>query len=96
MGFKKTIQYRGLTISDAYHRIDTTGSANGLSNASLNIYTTREAYKDGEGYLDQMMISYPISYGIGAGADKNQGYDYLLTLPENADVISVFEDDQPN
>lgn len=80
----------------AYHRIDTTTGADGLCSASLNIYTSRQSFIDGEGYLDQITVTYPISYGSGAGADKNQGYDYLLGLPENADASPVFEGNQPD
>lgn len=95
MGYKKTVQYRGLTVPDAYHRIDSTSSADGQCEASLNIYTTREAFIGGEGYLEQRLVAYPIIYGSNAGADKNQGYGYILSLAENADAESVFEEEQP-
>ena len=96
MGYTKTIEYRGLTVPSAYHRIDTTSSANGVCMASVNAYTSRQAFMDGEGYLTQEMVTYPISYGTGSGADKNQGYDYLLNLPENTDAVPVFEGSQPD
>lgn len=96
MGYMKSINFRGLEITDAYHRIDTTSSANGQCTASVNAYASRQAFVDGEGYLTQETVTYPISYGTGAGADKNQGYDYLLGQPENADAVPVFEGTQPD
>lgn len=96
MGYTKSIYYRGLEVSAAYHRIDTTSSADGTCTANVSVYASRQAFVNGEGYIDQMRVEYPISYGIGAVADKNQGYAYLLELLENANAVSVFEIDQPD
>lgn len=94
MGYTRIIQYNGLTIQNAYHRIDTTSSADGTCTASVNSYVSREARSNGEGYLTHDTFQFPLSYGSEAGADKNQAYDYLLGLPENADAVPVFEENQ--
>ena len=96
MGYTKTIPYRGLTVQDAYHRIDTTISSNEICTAIVNIYVSRKMFLDGEGYIEQMTVEYPLSYGTSVGDNKNQGYEYLLSLPENVDAVPVFEDGQPN
>lgn len=96
MGFTKTIGFRGIEVPNAYHRIDVTSSAGGQCHATVNIYTTRQSFLDGEAYLEQLAVSYPISYGVGAGADKNQGYDYLMGSDEYAGAVPVFENGQPD
>ncbi|MEZ2715435.1 hypothetical protein [Niallia circulans] len=96
MAYLKAIDYNGLIIENAYHRIDVTSSADGKCKATLNIYASRDAYKAGKGYLIQEIINYPIDYGAKSGADKNQGYEFLLSLEENKDAISVFEEGQPD
>lgn len=95
MGFKKTITFQGLEVVDAYHRIDVTTSSNNKCTATLNAYVSRDSLSSGEGYLIQKVIEFPISYGQNVGSDKDQGYSYISTLNEYADIENVFEEGQP-
>ena len=97
MAYLKKYKIKNTNIEiQAYYRIDTTRSANGKCEASLNIYESREAWLNGEGYLEQLYpVEYSIQYGEDVGSDKDQGYKYLMSLDENKDAISVFEEGQP-
>lgn len=96
MAYLKSIEFKGMTIENAYHRLDSLMSEGGSCKASLNKYVSRESYLNSQGFLEQEQVIFPIVYGSDVGSDKNQGYEYLLSLEENNNVVSVFEEGQPN
>ena len=90
MALKKTINYKGVTIENAYHRVW------GISiDKELNEDGTEKKHfiKFGLGFHsskeNEMISSYPYKcdYDIDVENPIKQAYLYLKTLPEFADAV---------
>lgn len=79
----------GLSVSNSYARIDTiNGSKNELT-LSLNYYLNQQSFNDGKSYLVQEQYKFVPSIEDDSDNYHKQGYVYLKTLPEFANVIDA-------
>lgn len=88
MGLQKTIELQnGLKIENAYLRIDTVAGYKGGIDISVNSYLSKEAFVNGQGYLEQRGEHFVPSVEEGSLNFIKQGYEYLKTLPEYTNAI---------
>lgn len=84
---KDIILNNGLTVPNAYIRIDTVSGYKGELDISVNSYVSQEAFNNGQGYLEQKFYHFVPSVADGALNFIKQGYEYLKTLEEYADAV---------
>lgn len=84
----------GLTISNAYIRIDTVSGYKGSLQISVNSYSSQQDFQNGKGYLDQKIYNFIPSVVDGSANFIKQGYEYLKTLDDYKDTTNVLEDNQ--
>lgn len=86
---KKLILDSGLTIEQAYIRVQGINGFKGILTASLEIFLTKEICEEGNSPIHFM------SYNFVPDEDENslrwdrQAYEYLKTLPEFEGAIDV-------
>lgn len=92
MALKKTITLNsGLTVENAYIRIDTVSGYKGGLDISVNSYISQEAFNNGQEYLEQKFYNFIPSVEDTAPNFIKQGYKYLKTLQEYIDAIDILE-----
>jgi len=70
--------FKGLTLNDAFARIDVVSSSDENATISLNIYVSEEVFKSGGEYLEQIYpINFKKKFGDSVGDDRTQGYHYV-------------------
>lgn len=79
----------GLTVPQAYIRIDE--QSGGKQNISLRVrfYTTLEAAQTGKQWLEEVIISFEPKTTDGSSNFLEQGYEHLKTLPEFSESVDV-------
>ena len=88
MALQKTIELEnGITVENAYIRIDTVSGYKGGIIISVNSYVSAEAYNNGKDYIEQRIYSFVPNVADDAPNFIRQGYDYLKTLPEFEDAM---------
>lgn len=96
MGFlKDTTSDSGITVSNAYHRIGLIEGTQELINFGLSAYPSREVYKNNKSITPLFSKKYSFKPDVSIGSENTfkQAYDYLFTLDEYQDVITILEDE---
>lgn len=90
MALQKTITLKnGLTVENAYIRIDTVSGYKGEITISVNSYASQTAFTSGKEYLEQTMYTFTPSVADGSDNFIKQGYVYLKTLTEFTDATDI-------
>lgn len=80
VGMEGKYNYKGIPLPEAYARIDVVSSHDTHCSMSVNVYTNKESFDNGFGYIEQL---YPVEFekdiGEGVGDDRTQGYQFILT-----------------
>lgn len=85
MALQKTIVLgNGLTVENAYIRIDTVSGYKEQITVSVNFYVSQEGFNGGQGYLEQKFYSFVPNVSDTSADFIKQGYEYLKTLEEFA------------
>lgn len=79
----------GITLKDAYCRIDTVNGYKKNIQITVNTYVSREAFLNNASYVDQKIFSFEPSVAIGSENFIKQGYEYLKTLPQYENAVNV-------
>lgn len=88
MALSKNINLEnGLTVENAYIRIDSLAGNKDLLTITVNSYVSQEAFQDGKPYLEQKLYSFTPSVEEEAPNFIKQGYEYLKTLEEYQDAV---------
>lgn len=77
----------GLTVNNAYIRVDTISGFKGGLDISVNSYVSKEVFEDGQGYLEQKIYNFVPDVSDTALNFIKQGYEYLKTLDEYKDTV---------
>lgn len=86
---KNIILPNGLTVENAYIRINwLDGSKDGIT-LCVGYYVTQVAFLAGAVYLDQKFYTFIPDVGDSAANFIKQGYEHLKTLPEFAGTTDV-------
>lgn len=78
---KNIVLNNGLTVQNAYIRIDTVNGYKGRLDISVNSYVSQQDFQNGSGYLEQNMYNFVPSVEDNSPNFIRQGYEYLKTLP---------------
>ena len=90
MALQKTILTdSGLTVQDAYIRINAVSGDKELIDIYVNSYVSQHAFSGNKAYLQQQFFTFVPSVAVNAPNFIKQGYEYLKTLPEFADAIDA-------
>lgn len=90
MALQKNLELNtGLTVENAYLRIDAISGYKGEIAISVNSYVSQQAFIDGNEYLQQQFFTFVPSVADDAPNFIKQGYLYLKTLPEFADATDA-------
>lgn len=94
LGLIQTLEYKDLTIEDAYVRINSYSGVNkGEMHLIVFVYASLETYhKDKNNFLYDFYEVFTPSTEEGADNFIKQGYDYIKTRPGFEDAIDVIED----
>lgn len=88
MALSKTIVLNnGLTMGNAYIRIDTVSGYKGGLDVNVNSYISQQDFIDGKGYLEKKIYNFVPSVEDTAPNFIKQAYEHLKTLPEYVDAI---------
>lgn len=88
MALSKTINLQnGLTVDNAYIRIDTVVGSKDLLNITVKSYISQQAFQEGKAYLEQKLYSFTPSVEEETSNFIKQGYEYLKTLEEYQDAV---------
>lgn len=80
MAINKTITLNnGLTVNDAYIRIDTVNGYKGGIDYSINSYASQETFNNGQGYLEQEILHCIPSVEDGSSNFIKQCYEHAKT-----------------
>lgn len=82
----------GLNFRNSYIRIDTISGYKEELIISVNIYISREFFKEGKGYINQKSYMFKPSIAYGSENFIKQGYEYIKELPEFLGSMNVPED----
>lgn len=87
MALRKTITTDfGITVNDAYHKIETVGGNKNNVTITVNAYVTQEASQNGTSFINQKTFNFiPAPDDNSLRWDK-QAYEYLKTLDEYKDA----------
>jgi hypothetical protein len=87
MALSKTINLQnGLTVSNAYIRIDSIAGNKDILTISVGSYVSQQAFQEGRACLEQKTYSFTPSLEEGSANFIKQGYEYLKTLDEYQDA----------
>ena len=90
MAFIKDVELNnGLTIKNAYVKIDTVGGCKERIDISVNSYISQEDFSNKKGSLDKKNYYFVPSVADDAPNYHKQGYEYLKTLSEFATAVDV-------
>lgn len=88
MALKKNIVLNnGLTINNAYIRIDNVNGYKERLEISVNSYLSYQSFEDSIGYLEQKIYNFIPSVEDSSSNFIKQGYEYLKTLDEYKDAM---------
>lgn len=79
----------GLSVNNAYHRIDAIGGSKETMLFTLNSYVSKEAYQEGKSYLAQKQYKFTPTVEDGASNFIKQAYEYLKRIPEFKGALDV-------
>lgn len=80
MAIEKNITLaNGLTVNNAYIRIDTVSGYKGGLDISVNSYVSQETFSNGQGYLEQEIVHFIPSVADESSNFIKQGYEYIKT-----------------
>lgn len=91
---KNIILNNGLSVENAYIRIDTVAGYKGRLDISVNSYLSKESFLSNQGYLEQKMYNFIPNVEDDAINFIKQGYEYLKTLDEYRDTTDILEEGQ--
>lgn len=91
---KNIILNNGLTVENAYIRIDTVNGYKGGLDISVNSYISQKVFATGQGYLEQKIYSFIPNVDDTASNFIKQGYEYLKTLDEYKDAMDLLDEGQ--
>ena len=86
---KQIIAPQGLTINNAYIRIDEQRGTKDICNIRVRNYVSKEAFDNRSEYVSEKVYSFTPSVTDNAPNFIKQGYEYLKTLPEFTDAIDA-------
>lgn len=90
MALEKTVTVsNGLSVPNAYIRIDSIGGYKGRLDVSVNSYVSKEAFNSDQAYLEQQIHHFVPSVDEGSPNFIKQAYEYLKTLPEFSESVDV-------
>jgi hypothetical protein len=81
----------GLTVEQAYGRIDTVSGYKGKLTISVNFYASRDAFLSGKNYLQQELYDFVPSVANGSENFIRQGYFEIKKLGQFKGNSDVFE-----
>ncbi len=94
MGFLKTIQLdNGLTVDNAYFKIDYISGNKESITVYLKSYVNRDASINGLLNLSQVQFSFTPELEDTSSNFYKQGYDYIKTQPDYQNVTDVLENE---
>lgn len=95
MGFLKTIEtVQGLTVNNAYHRVETIQGNKTNLECSIGIYASKQAADDGKAMISSVTLAFePSSDDVTTNVFK-QVYAALFATNDYADVTHILEDGQ--
>lgn len=88
---KNIVLKNGLSVENAYIRIDTVSGYKGGLDISVNSYVSQSDFIEGKGYLEQKMYNFIPSVEGSSENFIKQGYEYLKTLDEYKNVIDLLD-----
>lgn len=91
---KNIILNNGLSVENAYIRIDTVAGYKGRLDISVNSYLSKESFLGKQGYLEQKIYNFIPSVEDSSSNFIKQGYEYLKTLDEYKDAIDLLDEGQ--
>ncbi len=86
----------GLSLENAYIRIDTIGGYKNGLNMTVNTYVSRETFLEGSSFVEQNNIHFVPSIEKDSENFIKQGYEYLKTLPKYEGSKNVPSDGGPD
>lgn len=93
IGLRGKYGFKGLTLNDAFARIDVVSSSDENATISLNIYVSEEVFKSGGEYLEQIYpLNFKKEFGDAVGDDRTQGYRYVGKLDQFSSWSEVSAD----
>lgn len=84
----------GLTINNAYIRIDTVKGFKGGIDYSINSYASQDAFKNGKGYLEQDILHFVPSVLDNAPNFIKQAYEDAKKTDKYGGGIDILEEAQ--
>lgn len=84
---KNIVLNNGLTVENAYIKIDTVGGYKGGLDISVNSYISKDGFESGKGYLEQKIYNFVPSVEDTSLNFIKQGYEYIKTLDEYKDAV---------
>lgn len=95
MALKQNIALNnGLSIENAYIRIDTFSGSKSNVKIVVNSYISQESFNSGIGYLEQKIYSFTPDITDTAKIVLKQGYEYLKTLDEYKAASDILDNGQ--
>lgn len=88
---KNIILNNGLTVENAYIRIDTINGYKGGLDISVNSYISQIDFIGGKEYLDQKIYNFIPNIEDNASNFIKQGYEYLKSLEEYNGAIDLLD-----
>ena len=79
----------GLSVANAYHRIDMIVGNKKLLSIQINSYVSQADYNNAKFALESKEYSFIPNIADDAPNFIRQGYEYLKTLPEFTDAIDA-------
>lgn len=79
----------GITVNNAYARINTVGGTKEYCHVSVRYYKDKQAFEDGKEMLKEDIYEFIPSVEDGSLNWIKQGYEYIKTLPQFNNVIDV-------
>jgi hypothetical protein len=81
----------GLTVINAYIRIDTVCGSKDSLTISVNSYASQAAFQNGTGYIEQKFYNFTPSVSDNAANFIKQGYAHLKSLAEYSSAVDMLE-----
>ena len=90
MALQKNISTNvGLTLNDAYIKIDEQSGTKESLNLRVRNYVSKNAREQGRDWVSEAIYTFTPSVEDGSLNFIRQGYEYLKTLPEFEDAVDA-------